>query len=60
MGTVIELSKPEFHAAARRALASLGISYTQLAAQARHRRFDSDRAASVWAVLGGTLPDDFT
>lgn len=58
-GVVVELTVEEFHAAARRALASLGLSYRQLAAQAARHDFDTAQAAKVWAVLGGTLPEDF-
>jgi hypothetical protein len=57
---VVELTVDEFHAAARRALATVGITYRQLAEQADRHRFDSDQACMLWSCIGGTLPLEFT
>jgi hypothetical protein len=56
---VVELTTAEFHAAARRALVDVGLTYRELADQARRRDFDSDRANLLWVSIGDTLPDDF-
>ena len=58
--SVIEMTVEEFHASARRALADVGLSYRELAGQARRRDFDSARAHVLWVSIGGTLPEDFT
>jgi RimJ/RimL family protein N-acetyltransferase len=59
-GVVVELTPEEFHAAARRALARIGLTYAQLADQAARRRFDNAQVAMVWTCIGDSLPDDFT
>lgn len=57
---VVELTAEEFHAAARRALATVDLSYRQLAQQAARHNFDSSQAQMVWTCIGDTLPLDFT
>lgn len=57
---VVELTVEEFHAAARRHLADLGLTYAELAEQAARHDFDSAQAQMVWTCLGDTLPTDFT
>lgn len=54
-GTVIVLSQAEFEAAARRALADLGLTYEQLAEQARRGDFGSSQAHALWVSIGGTV-----
>ncbi len=56
---VTELTPAEFRAAARRTLATVGLSYGELAALAREHRLPNARACSAWACIGDTLPDDF-
>lgn len=56
---VVELTVEEFHAAARRTLADLGLTYAELAGQARGHRLDSARACMVWSCIGDTLPEGF-
>jgi hypothetical protein len=57
---VVELTVDEFHAAARRALATVGLTYAELAAQAARHQFASDQARKVWSCIGDTLPVEFT
>ena len=52
---IIELSPAEFHTAAARALKGLGLTYEQLADQARRHDFDSAQAQVLWTSIGGTL-----
>jgi hypothetical protein len=52
---VIELTSEEFHAAARRALDDLGLTYAELKEQARRRDFSSAQAHSLWVAIGGTV-----
>lgn len=56
---VTELTETEFHAAARRTLAGIGLGYGELATMAREHRLPDARACSVWSCLGDLLPDDF-
>jgi hypothetical protein len=56
---VFELTVEEFHAAARRALADLGLTYGELAERARGHRLPNARACMVWSCIGDTLPADF-
>lgn len=53
--TVITVTEEEFREAARRALAELGLTYAQLAEQARTRDFSSPDAHSLWVAIGGTV-----
>lgn len=52
---VVELTPEEYEAAKRRALAQVGVTYEQLADQARRHNFESSQAAAVWSVIGGPL-----
>lgn len=56
---VVELTTEEFHAAARRTLADLGLTYAELASQAREHRLPNAQACMVWSCIGDTLPLDF-
>lgn len=56
---VVELTEEEFHSAARRGLAALGLTYAELHDQAKSRNFVHSKANTVWSVIGGTLPYDF-
>lgn len=56
---VVELTVEEFHAAARRTLADLGLTYAELAEQARGHRLPSAQACMVWSCIGDTLPEGF-
>ena len=53
--TVIVVSEEEFRDAARRALAGLGLTYAELAEQARNRDFSSAQAHALWVSIGGTV-----
>jgi len=52
---VVELTTEEYEAAKKRALAQVGMTYEQLADQARRHDFDSSQAQAVWSVIGGPL-----
>lgn len=49
---IVELTPEEYEAAVLRALAPLGLTYEELADQARRHCFDSDQAAHVWLIIG--------
>lgn len=53
--TVVELTTDEFHAAVRRALRQLGLTYAQLEEQAASQNFCSAQAHSLWTAIGGTV-----
>ena len=52
---IIELSPEEFHTAAAEALHRVGLSYEELAEQARRHDFTSAQAQILWTSIGGTL-----
>ena len=52
---VTEVTEAEWHAAASKALARLGLTYTELEDQARRRDFTSAQANSLWTLIGGTI-----
>jgi hypothetical protein len=52
---VVELTPEEYETAKRTALRRLGLTYEELADQARHHEFDSSQALAVWSVIGGPL-----
>lgn len=54
---VIEVTREEWLDGARRALAGLGLTYTQLERQARDRggNFVSAQAQVLWVSIGGTV-----
>lgn len=52
---VVEVTEAEFHAAARRSLARLGLTYAQLEDQARRRDFTSAQAQVLWVSIGGAV-----
>jgi hypothetical protein len=48
---VIEWSAEEWEAARQRALAGVGLTYEELEAQAKRRRFSSLQARKVWLLV---------
>jgi hypothetical protein len=50
---VTEMSPAQYRAAKKRALHSVGLTYDQLAEQARQREFSSPRAHKLWVAIGG-------
>ena len=52
---LIVVSEAEFEAAARRALADLGLTYAELQEQARTGDFSSSQAHALWVSIGGTV-----
>ncbi|MGW0823564.1 hypothetical protein [Streptomyces sp. NPDC002845] len=52
---ITELTPEEWRAGAQRALAELGLTYVELADQARRRAFTSAQAHALWTAIGGTL-----
>lgn len=50
---VTEMSRAEYRAARKKALKSVGLTYDQLAEQARRREFSSPRAQKLWVAIGG-------
>lgn len=52
---VIEVTEAEWHAAASRSLARLGLTYAELEDQARRRDFVSAQAQVLWVSIGGTI-----
>ncbi|MFJ9628060.1 hypothetical protein ACIRU8_10250 [Streptomyces sp. NPDC101175] len=52
---VVEVTEAEFAAAARAALARLGLTYAELQDQARRRDFTSAQAHSLWISIGDTV-----
>jgi hypothetical protein len=49
---VIEVSQAEYRRAREAALKELGLTYDELAAQAREGRFTSLRARKLWLAIG--------
>lgn len=49
---VIEVSQGEYRRARESALRDLGLTYEELAAQARSGRFTSLRARKLWLAIG--------
>lgn len=59
MSTPVEvtmLTEEEWRAAAHDALAMLGVTYAELADQARRWDFVSVEALKLWVAIGGTFP----
>jgi hypothetical protein len=54
---VIQMSRLEYERARDAALAELGLTYDELAAQARTGRFSSLRARKLWLAIGRRAPD---
>lgn len=52
---VTELTEAEFHDAAGKALARLGLTYAELEDQARRRDFTTAQAHSLWVTIGGAV-----
>ncbi|GAB3150958.1 hypothetical protein [Microbispora hainanensis] len=48
---VIELTAEEYEVAKQRALDELGVTYDELARQAKERRFDSLRHRKLWLLV---------
>jgi hypothetical protein len=53
---VIEVSQTEYRRARDTALRELGLTYRELAAQARTGRFTSLRARKLWLAIGRRYP----
>jgi hypothetical protein len=53
---VIEMSRAEYERARDAALEELGLTYAELAAQARTGRFSSLRARKLWLAIGRRAP----
>jgi len=51
---VIEMTREEFDRQADKELDQLGITYEELAEQARNCDFSSHRARGLWLVIGGS------
>lgn len=49
---VIEMNPTEWRDAVNRALKRLGLTYDELADQARHREFSSIEARKLWVAIG--------
>lgn len=49
---MIYMTREEYDAARARALAELGLTYDQLADQARRRDFLNGRARELWVIIG--------
>jgi hypothetical protein len=54
---VIEMSRAEYRRARDAALKELGLTYRELAAQARTGTFTSLRARKLWLAIGRRTPD---
>ncbi|MFJ2007383.1 hypothetical protein [Streptomyces chartreusis] len=52
---VTEVTETEWHDAASKALARLGLTYAELEDQARRRDFTSAQAQVLWVSIGGTI-----
>jgi hypothetical protein len=50
---VIEMTAAQYRAAKKKALNSVGLTYKELAEQARRREFSSPRAHKLWVAIGG-------
>lgn len=50
------MSPDEWSQAVQRALSELGMTYEQLAEEARQRDFRSARARRLWVIIGGPRP----
>jgi hypothetical protein len=50
---VIRLSRAEYNRTVKAELCRLGITYDQLADQARTRQFASEDARRLWLAIGG-------
>ncbi|GIF69478.1 hypothetical protein Ais01nite_75130 [Asanoa ishikariensis] len=53
---VVQMSAAEWRAAAERGLQRLGITYDELAGQARAGDFTSRDAHKLWVAIGGRRP----
>jgi hypothetical protein len=53
---VTELDDAEWRAAAIRGLKRLGLTFDELAQQAKSRRFKDTEALKLWQALGGERP----
>lgn len=51
---VIKLSRAEYDRTVKAELRRLGLSYNQLAEQARTRQFTSEDARRLWLAIGGS------
>jgi hypothetical protein len=49
---MIYMSRKEYEEARSRALADLGMTYEELADEARRRDFSSGRARALWVMIG--------
>jgi hypothetical protein len=51
---VVKLSRAEYNRTVKAELRRLGLTYGQLAEQARTRQFTSEDARRVWLAIGGS------
>jgi hypothetical protein len=51
---VIQLSRAEYKRTVKAELRRLGVTYDQLAQQARTRQFTSEDARRLWLAIGGS------
>jgi hypothetical protein len=51
---VIHLSRAEYNRTVKAELQRLGMTYAQLAEQARTRQFTSEDARRLWLAIGGS------
>ena len=49
---ILRPSQEEWDAAVNRELAALGLTYAELADQARRKDFQSDAAMNLWVIIG--------
>jgi hypothetical protein len=52
----LHMSRQEWEQAQRHALNELGMTYEQLAEEARRRDFSSARARRLWVIIGDSRP----
>lgn len=50
---ITELTAAQYRTAKKKALESVGLTYEELAEQARRREFSSPRAHKLWIAIGG-------
>lgn len=50
----IRMTREEWDQAKRRALAELGMTFEDLAEEARRREFRNARARRLWVIIGGS------
>lgn len=53
---VVKMTRSEYEVAARESLKAFGLTYDQLAEQARRRTFSSPAAADLWMMVRDSRP----